>query len=383
MKISSVARKVTAIVVGVAAMAGGMSSAHAQSSIFPAGFDSKVRDRLFMRLGYTQTFTKTKSEEARDITGPVVTRQDFLDAFALGNDITRECETGGTAYSAQDCARYDAFDWTGTESYFYNNSAIPILRNALDDLGLNGVGTPPGIKARAQKSVGTPTISVGYWLDDDHNWLVEAFVLAAPLSIKIYGDGYRSDGSPNGLNGKHIATTKLLPPIVVATYNFGDKRSIVRPYVGVGGMYAMFFDARTTAFFDEYQGGKTTLTTKNTFGFGPFIGLQSPINDDWHVNLSVGQVALRTTSTLVTSGTQIGQNSAVLNDLAPRLRQAIADGSTQWETTWPGTRVNEFTDITMELVKRVKGQQDLGTFVREQKMKITNTIVSLSVGRSF
>jgi outer membrane protein W len=394
MKISSVARKVTAIVVGVAAMAGGMSSAHAQSSIFPAGFDSKVRDRLFMRLGYIQTFTKTKSEEARDITGPVVSRQDFLNAFQnTGNAISVTCfqeYPNFTTYSEAECTKLSSYDTDPADpnsvSFFYKNAAPSIITTALDNLGIQGIGTPAGIKARAQRSVGTPAISVGYWLDDDYKWLVEAYVLAAPLKIKIYGDGVRDDGTPNGINGRHIATTKLLPPLVIASYNFGERRSVIRPYVGVGAMYAIFFDAKTTSFFDEYQGGKTTLTTKNTFGFGPFVGIQSPIGDDWHVNISVGQVALRTTSTLVTSGTQIGASSAVLRDLPAAIRQAIVDGNTYWQGD-PAlgylAKASDFTDVTMDLVKRSKNQQDLGTFVREQKMKITNTIVSLSVGRSF
>lgn len=33
------------------------------NSIFPAGWDSKVRDRLFMRIGYTSVITKTRSED--------------------------------------------------------------------------------------------------------------------------------------------------------------------------------------------------------------------------------------------------------------------------------------------------------------------------------
>lgn len=384
MKISSVARKATAIVVAMAAM-GAVSTAFAQSSIFPTGWDNKVRDRLFMRLGYTQTFTKTKSEEARDITGNVVSRQQLEDAFATGNTISIACDQD--LLQSADCIKYSANDVDAgagaNTSFLYTNAAGPVLIQALTDLGWNGIGTPPGIKAKTQRAVGTPTISLGYWLDEERKWLLEAFVLAAPLNIKIYGDGVRDDGTPMTISGKHIASTKLLPPLVVASYNFGDKKSFVRPYVGLGGMYAMFFDARTTAYFDQYQGGKTTLTTKNTFGFGPFVGLQSPINDDWHVNLSVGQIALKTTSTLVTSGTQINNSTGVLDDLPGPLRVAISNGNTLWAETFPGQRDNKFTTVTMDLIKRNESKSDFGTFVREQKMKITNTIVTLSVGRSF
>jgi outer membrane protein len=209
-------------------------------------------------------------------------------------------------------------------------------------------------------------------------------VLAQPMSIKIEGDGVRADGTPNTLNGKHIATTKLLPPLVIGSYHFGDRRSLVRPYVGLGAMYAVFFGAKTTAFFDEYQGGKTTISTKNTFGAGPFVGLQSSINDQWHVNLSVGQIALRTTSRLVTSNTNIRSGAAVLNDLHPDILEAINVGE---ELLPPlgtiGDGTAGVTTMLTELVARNRGQANLGTYVREQKMKITNTIVTISVGRSF
>lgn len=383
MKTSNVARTSTAFMVAVAALVA-VAPSHAQNSIFPEGWDSKVRDRLFMRFGYTNAFMKTKSEEARDITGPVVTRQQLLDALATGNAITVACDQ---SIATEECLRYSAVDVDGTlnvtSSYYYTNSAPPILLDALNTLHSNGIGTPPGIKAKAQSSTGTPTISLGYWLDEDRKWLLEGFVLAAPLSVKIYGDGVRDDGTPNTVNGRHIATTKILPPLVIGSYNFGDRKSIVRPYVGVGAMYAIFFDARTTPFFDEYQGGKTKISTKNTFGVGPFVGLQSAINEDWHVNLSVGQIVLKSDSRLVTSGTQIGNNSQVLNDLPGPLRDAISAGNIQWASTFPGSRDNQFTGVLMDLVKKNSNSSDLGTFVREQKMKITSTIVTLSIGRNF
>ena len=206
------------------------------------------------------------------------------------------------------------------------------------------------------------------------------------MSVKIYGEGYRADGvTPNGVNGKHIATTKLLPPLVIGSYNFGDAKAWpVRPYVGVGVMYAIFFGAKTTPFLDSYVGGKTTISTKNVFGAGPFVGLQAPLSDSLHLNVSVGQVGLRATSRLVTSNTEIKSGAAVLNDLQPRIAQAVAEGDALLVDNSVGAAgtVGGTTLIT-ELVARSKGQSNLGTFVREQKMKLTNTIITVSVGYNF
>lgn len=389
MNISNMARKATAVMLATAALGAASMAQAQQNSIFPAGWDSNVRDRLFMRLGYTTAFLKTKAEDARDITGDVISLAQLQAAADEGRQISIDCDgyffgnpiLGGRTES--ECLTYaDA-----NSGFVYDNGGVGQLLTELRNRGLSGLGTPPGIKAKAQSSAGTPTLSVGFWLDEGRKWLLEGFVLAAPLKVKIYGDGVREDGTPNGINGRHIATTKILPPLVVASYNFGDKNSLVRPYLGVGAMYAVFFGGKTTSFFDSYQGGKTTLSTRNTFGAGPFVGIQSDISGDWHVNLSVGYIPLRTTSRLVTTGTQIKSGDAVLFDYPSEITRLI---TVVGEDAWSGNlgfrqdNPNRLTTNIAELVRRTSGNKpDLGTFVREQKMKITNTIVTVSVGRSF
>lgn len=380
---TSFRRAATAAAVAVAAVMAVLPTAPAQAaeynSIFPAGWDNNMRSRMFMRLGYISTYTRTKSEDARDITGFVTSRADLDAAIDTAVRISADCANGVTAANAADCTRYD--DFTGGAYW------DAIVRDVLDNQGfaadgVAGIGTPAGIKVRAQKNVGTPAVSLGYWLDEERKWLIEGFVLAKPLSIKLYGEGRRPDGTPNSLNGKELVTTKLLPPLVIGSYNFGTPQWPVRPYVGLGVMYAVFFDAKTTAYFDEYQGGKTTVTTRNTFGAGPFVGLQSPITDDWHVNVSVGQIGLRTTSRLVTSNTQIRSGADVLKDLTPNLVTAIQAGDDLVKNQ-VGTGLNGATTLLTELVARNRGQANLGNYVREQKVKIDNTIVNISIGRSF
>jgi outer membrane protein len=370
--------------VAMAALGAAAPSQAQVNSIFPPDMSVKVRDRLFMRLGYVTAFLKTKSEDVKDITGPVVTTQQLTAAFDRGYAIVNDCNTTFT----DQCLEYYVED----PNYVYSTNpsgpagAAVLLLSELNAEGLNGIGTPTGIKAKAQSRVGTPVVSLGYWLDDDFKWLVEAYVLGAPITVKINGDGVRQDGTPNTINGKHIATTKLLPPVVIASYNFGNKNSTFRPWIGVGGMYAIFFDGRATPFLEDYVGGKTTVTTQNTFGIGPFAGIQSAVSDDWHVNLSVGQVTLKATSKLVTSGTQIKTGSAVLNDLSPEISRLINNVG---ETFWAQQRgaivpLGGITTAVMDLVKlNNNNASDLGTYVREQKMKITSTLVTLSVGRSF
>lgn len=341
------------------------------NTIFPAGWDSKVRERLFMRIGYTSVITKTKSEDARDLSGFVLSRQDILNAI---NTATR-CSQGETV-AGLNCARYNDEQGGIAWSDFVSGS---ILRDGLDAEGVSGIGTPPGIRARAQKNIGTPTVSIGYWLDEERKWLLEGFVLAAPLKVDIKGEGTNPSGEPNGINGKLIATTKLLPPLVIGSYSFGDADAMFRPYVGVGAMYAVFFGAKATPELERYVGGPTTISTKNTFGFGPFLGLKTAINDRWHINISAGSIGLKAESRLVTSNTLIRSGDPVIADLAPRLRTAITEG----DGILIGDGSVPASTMINELVAFNKGQANLGTFVREQKMKLTNTIINVSVGVNF
>ena len=161
-------------VIALAACAAMPVSAQQQTnSIFPTGWDSSVRSRLFMRIGYTSAFTRTKSGEVKDVTGFAVSREDLDNAFDLGGRISDGCASGSNpgASSAEDCARYD--DQQG--GLVYNPLAKDVFSGplgAFTETGINGIGTPAGIKARVQKNIGTPTVSVGYWLDDNQKWLL-------------------------------------------------------------------------------------------------------------------------------------------------------------------------------------------------------------------
>jgi len=346
----------------------------AVNSIFPAGWDSKVRDRLFMRIGYISVITKTKSEDARDLSGFAVSRQDIVDASQLG--VLCSTDPTNPRVAGLNCARYDDGLGGGLWEPFVPDR---VLRSGLDADGVAGIGTPPGIKARAQKNIGTPALSIGYWLDAERKWLLEGFVLAAPLKVDIKGEGTNPSGQPNGVNGKTIASTKLLPPLVIGSYNFGEANAMFRPYVGVGAMYAVFFGAKATPELESYVGGPTTITTKNTFGFGPFLGLKTAISDGWHLNVSVGRVGLRAESRLVTSNTTLNAGAPVLADLTPNVAGAIREG----DALFTDNGLVAASTLLNELVAFNKGQANLGTFVREQKMKLTNTLINVSVGVDF
>jgi outer membrane protein len=351
-----------------------------------------IRDRAFMRLSYISANVKTTSGDAYDVTGPVIKRGEI--ASLLGT---------GSAYAT---GNYYVTNKTGLPSTYRN-----IISTQLDDALTSeasatgcasmssGIGTPCGIKAKASSMVGTPALSVGYFLTDEYTWMVEAYVLAAPLDVSVYGDGN------NHLNGKNIINLKLLPPTAVLGRYFGDAKAKIRPFVGLGGSYAVFFDVRATDALNNYVGGSsagdTSVSIKNALGFGPFVGMKAQLDDAWHISLNVGKLRYKTEATLTTRNTVITSNSEVLLDYGDYVRQAISASNAVLNSTvksgnaptgyTAGQSIAGTTALMCDLARaRTLAQTgtvgtscNLGTYVRKQSTVLDNTMVMLSVGRQF
>lgn len=364
-------RKGVALTLPVAMMAG-VVSVRAEivdpDPSFSLRLATALRERTFMRAGVISVNVKTTSGDAYDVTGNVINK----------NDITNAAPNSGLPRAPSN------LPGTGVQGGMI--TAGNTLDQAMTDLGITGLGTPAGIKARADDTIGTLALSMGYYLSDDYTWVVEAFVLAAPLKSKIYGDGVNVTGKPNGVNGKHILDTKLLPPTVLFGRYWGDKTAKFRPYTGVMAMYAFFFDSKATTGFNEYVGGRTpgdtSVSIKNAFGVGPSIGFKLQLDDTWHISMNVGSVKLKTEATLTTRNTTITTNSAVIQDYPQDIIDAInVTKGTFDQQNYYRTRGGSVT-VFMNGLATARGGS-LGTYVRKADTTLTNTVMMLSVGRSF
>lgn len=361
------------------AWAGAASAAEQDQGGIFAKLTPAYKDRVFMRLNYVYANVKTESKEAYDVTGPVVAKGDIVKYLGVGSGYVSRYVT-----VTNDPVDEDTYDTVGS------NLDLAMERDAtagVQGAGL-GLGTPHGLKARSG-SAGTPAISVGVFLDEDRKWLMEAFLLAAPLKLSVYGDGQKLTGGPNGINGKKILTTDMLPPTVLLGRYFGDKNARFRPYLGVGASYAIFFNTKATQFLNQFQGGAnpgdTTVTSKNAFGIGPFVGFQANLNDDWHASLNVGQIKLKSEATLITRNTTIETGADVLTHYGAKVAQRVvvtSENLFDWIDPDTGLPIG-VTTATMRDLARAKGLTNSGTFVRKQENKFTNTIFMLSVGRKF
>lgn len=392
-----------------------------------------IRDRMFWNLSVVSTKTKTKSEQPRDMTPEIVKISDLVamknqlaegllartgvDARLTSSPVNLS-GSGAAAVSVRNALQteQDFIDYYKIKYYGAPGAAgltgIGLLDQALvEDYGFaSGTGyltTPQGIRAKAGNPSSTVALSVGYYLNDGHNWAVEALVLGAPVRATIQGAGTNDDGAPNQLAGRDIIHTKMLPPLVKLGYYFGDRSWWARPYVGVGAMYTIFFDTKTTSHFDQYNGGsgKTSVSIKNAMGAGPFVGLESGDLSGWRVSLSVGRIKFSTEATLVSRGTQFRTGDPALLDYKGTTTAAIEQGESLRNTannnannayrvkTGDTTAVVNFmpNGFTTEMMKDLaaykqsqgEGDGTLGTFVRRQKSTLDNTLFMLSVGKSF
>ena len=123
--------------------------------------------------------------------------------------------------------------------------------------------------------------------------------LAPPFKFPIY-----ATGSVQGAG--LIGTVKSLPATNYLQYRFFDKRSVLRPYVGLGVTYAYFFDPEGSAALSSLTnpGGKTTFRVKSKFAPSVQVGASLHLGGDYYLDASYGKTYLKTTTTLSTGQTQ-------------------------------------------------------------------------------
>lgn len=89
-----------------------------------------------------------------------------------------------------------------------------------------------------------------------------------------------------------LATVHQLPPTLMAQWYFGDATSKLRPYVGAGINYTMFFN---TKFNDTGKGaGLSNLSVKNSWGAAGQVGMDYMLDKNWMLNMSVWYIDIDT-----------------------------------------------------------------------------------------
>lgn len=109
-------------------------------------------------------------------------------------------------------------------------------------------------------------------------------------------------GTTGGI-GK-LASTWVLPPTLTLQYHFVPEAK-VRPYVGAGVNYSIFYSEKPSAGL-ETAVGQTDVNLKNSFGWAAQAGIDIDLNEKMFLNFDVKYIDIDTTARLAATaiGTQ-------------------------------------------------------------------------------
>ena len=337
--------------------------------------------RWYMRIGYTYIKPNNKNGDLKDESGPVLAYRSVKDLAQQGLLLDQNGQPCGynSAGSGGSGSLTNPSPANGSYCNQWGVIATQLDAAMIGD-GVSGLGVPPGVSGTAG-GMGMPTIQVGAFLDDAEHWAAEAFVLAVPPTASLTVTGVQA------LQGQVGLTTKVLPATVILNHYFGDKRNRWRPSLGIGGAYAMFFDAKANAVINEYAGGQTTVTVNNAFGYGPFVGLQYQADAGWHFSAQLGYMKLRTTATLITSQTHLNAQSSVVRGYPEGSQVA---GAINAILGIPGDPDNpglpngaDKVTTLLQSVEATQSDKSLGTYTRTLKAQLDPYILSLNIGYRF
>jgi outer membrane protein len=106
-----------------------------------------------------------------------------------------------------------------------------------------------------------------------------------------------------------LASTWVLPPTLTAQYHFAPSAKM-RPYVGAGLNYTMFYSDKASAGFIA-AAGSTNVHLKDSFGWAAQAGVDIDLAPNMFLNIDVKYIDIATTARLSTAN--LGTQSVKVN----------------------------------------------------------------------
>lgn len=131
-------------------------------------------------------------------------------------------------------------------------------------------------------------VSIGYMLSKN---------IAVDVLLDISSEHSVSANGLGGLdvpNGTDVVDTRVLPPAVLLQYHFYPTPKI-KPYVGVGLNYTLFFDEKLTNAAKTVLGA-SNLSLDSSFGVAAQAGVDFDLGNNWFVNADVKYITIDTTA---------------------------------------------------------------------------------------
>jgi outer membrane protein len=162
---------------------------------------------------------------------------------------------------------------------------------------LKGLYVPDGLNLDV-KDVQTPYVA--YLRRLSTNFMIELSAGIPPLT-KTYGKGPATLGSVP-YNGQEISTARWLAPSLLLQYVFFDDSYKLRPYIGVGLNYVVFYDRNSTPAGNAAAGGPTSISLPNSLGPAVNAGLTYQFTRNWSLSASYSAARVESQLTAHTEG---------------------------------------------------------------------------------
>jgi outer membrane protein len=166
----------------------------------------------------------------------------------------------------------------------------------------NGPFTPVDALSLKVKSQGTLYLSLVAALDD--NWSAQ-FAFGVPPKHDVTLVVLKPSAvtpSVAAADGQVIAKITQSNPTGFINYNFGDKNSAWRPFVGLGVNYTSFTQRDSTPTNDAINGGPTSIKLKDSWGLAAQVGVTYKFDAKWSATAALATAKVSTTETTNTLG---------------------------------------------------------------------------------
>lgn len=134
------------------------------------------------------------------------------------------------------------------------------------------------------------------WFFNDH-WAAELIVATSTHEVSAAG------ATLTGLGLAKIAEAGVLPPTLTVQYHFNPEGPI-RPYVGVGVNFTLFYDEKVTG---GLAAPGADLDMDSSLGLAGQIGVDIDLDDHWFLNADVKYIRIGTDATI--TGSAVGDVS--------------------------------------------------------------------------
>lgn len=185
---------------------------------------------------------------------------------------------------------------TGWFRFMPQDSSDPLK---LDSMGGSPINMSIPNTGTGIDSTDTLGISGGYFITDH---VAAELELGIPPKFNLNGEG---QFSPFG----KLGSARLWAPALLLKYYFNKPEAKFRPYVGIGGTYAWFTNAKISngAFEQGALGGPTSVSTDRSWAPVFNVGFNYALTRHWFAGFSVSYIPVNVTATLNTTvASQVG-----------------------------------------------------------------------------